>query len=29
VIERLDIHLAPMPRFEMVLGAFLRPPAKA
>jgi hypothetical protein len=29
VIERLDIHLAPMPRFEMVLGAFLRPPATA
>jgi len=29
VVERLDIHLAPMPRFEMVLGAFLRPPAKA
>jgi hypothetical protein len=29
VIERLDIHLAPMPHFEMVLGAFLRPPAKA
>ena len=29
VIERLDIHVAPMPRFEMVLGAFLRPAAKA
>jgi Type II secretion system (T2SS), protein M subtype b len=29
VIERLDIHIAPMPRFEMVLGAFLRPAAKA
>lgn len=24
VIERLDIHLAPTPRFEMLLGAFLR-----
>ncbi len=29
VIERLDIHVAPTPRFEMVLGAFLRPAAKA
>jgi hypothetical protein len=29
VIERLDIHVAPMPRFEMVLAAFLRPVAKA
>jgi Type II secretion system (T2SS), protein M subtype b len=29
VIERLDIHVAPTPRFEMVLGAFLRPAARA
>jgi hypothetical protein len=29
VIERLDIQVAPVPHFEMVLGAFLRPAAKA
>jgi len=29
VVERLDIQMAPTPRFEMVLGAFLRTAAKA
>jgi len=29
VIERLDIQVAPVPHFEMVLGAFLRPAANA
>jgi hypothetical protein len=28
VIERLDIQAAPVPHFEMVLGAFLRPISK-
>lgn len=29
VVERLDIQVAPTPRFEMVVGAFLRRAAKA
>lgn len=28
IIERLDIQVAPTPRFEMVLGAYLRPAAR-
>jgi hypothetical protein len=28
VVERLDIQAAPVPHFEMVLGAFLRPAPK-
>jgi hypothetical protein len=29
VVERIEIQAAPVPRFEMVLGAFLRPVPKA
>jgi hypothetical protein len=29
VVERLEIHVAPVPRFEMVLEAFLRPAPRA